>query len=133
MKSPRSGKSLSPHELVRFIDLLAQTGNFALACERLGRAKSGLYKRRLRDPLFDSECIAALAMARMDLPSGERQARIRSVESCNCSGLSNGPRTSFPWGLDHPQGYEEPPPSSAPPAPGILFTCSEKPAKVQLQ
>src|SRR5947209_6412854 len=39
--------------------------------------------------------------------------------------------TSVPWGLYHPQGYEEPPPSSAPQARGELSTCPGKPAKVQ--
>src|SRR5204862_5900922 len=33
---------------------------FAFACARLGRAKSGLYKRRVRDPAFDAMCKAAL-------------------------------------------------------------------------
>ena len=69
LSSPRSGKTLSPHELVRFLNLLSQTGNFALACSTLGRSKSGLYKRRLRDSLFDSECVAALATFRMENPS----------------------------------------------------------------
>ena len=69
LSSPRSGKTLSPHELVRFLNLLSQTGNFALACSTLGRSKSGLYKRRLRYSLFDRECVAALATFRMENPS----------------------------------------------------------------
>ena len=69
VSSPRSGKTLSPHELVRFLNLLSQTGNFALACSTLGRSKSGLYKRRLRYSLFDRECVAALATFRMENPS----------------------------------------------------------------
>lgn len=63
MKSPRSRKKLSLHELARFLALLAETGNFALACDRLGRAKSGLYKRRARDPDFAAGCEGALARA----------------------------------------------------------------------
>ena len=63
-RSRRARKTLSAHELVRFLDLLSETGNFALACERLGRSKSALYKRRIRDSLFDCECHAALALFR---------------------------------------------------------------------
>ena len=62
--SPRANRKLSRHELARFLGLLARTGNFALASARLGRAQSGLYKRRIRDPRFDSECVAALALFR---------------------------------------------------------------------
>ena len=51
----RARRKLTTHELARFLALLAETGNFALACDRLGRAQSGLYKRRIRDSLFDSE------------------------------------------------------------------------------
>ena len=65
VSSPRARRKLTTHELARFLALLAETGNFALACDRLGRAKSGLYKRRVRDSLFDSECVAALAMFRL--------------------------------------------------------------------
>jgi hypothetical protein len=75
VSSRRSGKTLSAHELVRFLDLLSQTGNFALACSTLGRSKSGLYKRRLRDSLFDSQCVAALATFRMEDPSREREGQ----------------------------------------------------------
>ena len=71
----RAGRTLSPHELVRFLDLLSQTGNFALACSTLGRSKSGLYKRRLRDSLFDSQCVAALTTFRMEDPSREREGQ----------------------------------------------------------
>ena len=63
--SRRAGKTLTPHELARFLALLAETGNFALACLALGRAKSGLYKRRIRDSFFDSECVAAIAIFRL--------------------------------------------------------------------
>jgi hypothetical protein len=75
VKSPRSGKTLSTHELARFLALLAETGNFALACDRLGRAKSGLYKRRARDRAFAAECVAALAQARMGAARPEHGRR----------------------------------------------------------
>ena len=65
VSSRRANRKLSAHELVRFLDLLSATGNFALACEKLGRSKSALYKRRIRDSLFDSECIAAIALSRL--------------------------------------------------------------------
>ena len=68
--SPRANKTLTTHELARFLALLAETGNFALACDQLGRAKSGLYKRRIRDSLFDSECVAAIALFRSSLERG---------------------------------------------------------------
>jgi hypothetical protein len=64
-RSRRARKTLTTHELARFLAYLAETGNFALACDRLGRAKSGLYKRRIRDSLFDSECVAAIALFRL--------------------------------------------------------------------
>lgn len=67
VKSPRANKTLSTHELARFLDLLAGTGNFALACAHLGRSKSGLYKRRARDPLFDARCKGAIARAQSAL------------------------------------------------------------------
>ena len=60
---PRPRKSHSAHELRRFLALLERTGNFALACATLGRAKSGLYKRRQRDPAFAARCRAALALS----------------------------------------------------------------------
>jgi len=56
---------MSVHELARFFTALADTGNFALACEAVGRAKSGLYKRRARDPIFAADCQAALAQFRI--------------------------------------------------------------------
>lgn len=74
MQSQRSGKTLSRHELARFLALLAQTGNFNLACHRLGRSRSGLYKRRARDPAFAAECEAALAQFRLDPSSRSRPA-----------------------------------------------------------
>ena len=60
-RSRRARKTLSPHELECFLGHLAATGNFALACDRLGRAKSGLYKRRARDPVFAAQCQGARA------------------------------------------------------------------------
>jgi hypothetical protein len=72
VKSPRARRTLSTHELARFLALLAETGNFALACVSLGRARSGLYKRRIRDSFFDSECVGAIALFRSSpsLPGG---------------------------------------------------------------
>lgn len=52
-------------ELARFFTHLADTGNFALACDRIGRAKSGLYKRRAADPVFAADVEAALAQFRL--------------------------------------------------------------------
>jgi hypothetical protein len=48
-------------DLDRFLLHLARTGNFALSAEWTGRAKSGLYKRKARDPHFAARCEAALA------------------------------------------------------------------------
>ena len=73
--SPRAGRTLSVHELARFLARLAATGNFALACESIGRAKSGLYKRRARDPVFAADVEAALAQFRIELSSGEIPVR----------------------------------------------------------
>ncbi|MBA3729840.1 MAG: hypothetical protein H0W92_03410 [Sphingomonas sp.] len=66
---------MSVHELARFFTALADTGNFVLACEAVGRAKSGLYKRRARDPIFAADCQAALAQFRIGLPSPAREGR----------------------------------------------------------
>jgi hypothetical protein len=60
-RSPRFRKSLSAHERACFLLALGGTGNFALACRNIGRSKSGLYKRRARDPEFAADCNAALA------------------------------------------------------------------------
>ncbi len=57
---------MSVRELARFFTALADTGNFALACEAVGRAKSGLYKRRARDPVFAADCEAAVAQFRIE-------------------------------------------------------------------
>jgi hypothetical protein len=65
--SPRARLKMSIHELARFFTALAATGNFALACDRIGRAKSGLYKRRARDPVFAADVEAALAQFRIAL------------------------------------------------------------------
>jgi hypothetical protein len=80
VKSPRSGKTLSTHELARFLSYLADSGNFALACDRLGRAKSGLYKRRARDPLFAADCVAALAQHRSSSSPGRGGGPPKAVE-----------------------------------------------------
>ena len=79
MRSRRSGKTLSTHELARFLACLAETGNFALACDRLGRSKSGLYKRRARDPAFAAECVAALAQFRISSSPGRERAEARRL------------------------------------------------------
>lgn len=48
-------------QLAAFLANLAETANFALAAKRAGLVKSGLYKRRARDPAFAADCAAALA------------------------------------------------------------------------
>jgi len=78
--SPRANRKLSRHELARFLGLLARTGNFALACAGLGRAQSGLYKRRIRDPRFDSECVAATALFRSSPSSSGGGGPSKTVE-----------------------------------------------------
>jgi hypothetical protein len=55
----------SRRQLGRFLNHLAATGNFALAADRTRLAKSGLYKRRSRDPAFAAECEVALAQFRL--------------------------------------------------------------------
>ena len=67
--SRRACRTLSIHELARFFTGLADTGNFALACDRIGRSKSGLYKRRARDPVFAADVEAALAQFRIESSS----------------------------------------------------------------
>ena len=57
-------RTTGKHDLDRFLLHLARTGNFALAAEWTGRAKSGLYKRKARDPAFAARCQAALAQFR---------------------------------------------------------------------
>lgn len=89
MKSPRSGKKLSPHELALFLFYLARTGNFAFACDRLGRAKSGLYKRRARDPDFAAECGHALALARSSLWRTEGGRRPGAADAKSATTLSS--------------------------------------------
>jgi hypothetical protein len=54
----------SRYALDSFLRQLARTGNFALAADFAGLAKSGLYKRRARDPAFADACSAALAAHR---------------------------------------------------------------------
>ena len=73
--SRRAGRTLSVHELARFFASLAATGNFALACESIGRAKSGLYKRRARDPVFAADVEAALAQFRMEFLADRNSVR----------------------------------------------------------
>ena len=51
----------SPLQLATFIGALVETGNVTLSAERVGLAKSGLYKRRARDPDFDRMCRDAIA------------------------------------------------------------------------
>jgi hypothetical protein len=51
----------SRDQLDRFLRHLTETGNFALAADLAGLAKSGLYKRRARDAAFDKACEAALS------------------------------------------------------------------------
>ncbi len=49
------------YALDRFLHHLRRTGNFALAADLAGLAKSGLYKRRTRDGAFAKACAVALA------------------------------------------------------------------------
>jgi hypothetical protein len=53
-------RKTSRYALETFLRQLARTGNFALAADLAGLAKSGLYKRRARDRAFDEACDAAL-------------------------------------------------------------------------
>lgn len=50
-----------------FLRQLTRTGNFAFSAELTGLAKSGLYKRRARDPDFASACRRALQDHREEL------------------------------------------------------------------
>ena len=43
------------------VSLGVETGNVTLSAERVGLAKSGIYKRRARDPGFDRMCRDAIA------------------------------------------------------------------------
>ena len=54
-------RKTSRYALETFLRQLARTGNFALAADLAGLAKSGLYKRRLRETAFDEACKSALA------------------------------------------------------------------------
>ena len=54
-------RETSPHQLAAFIGALVDTGNVTLSAERVGLAKSGIYKRRARDPDFDRTCRDAIA------------------------------------------------------------------------
>ncbi|MEG3153574.1 hypothetical protein [Sphingomonas sp. RB1R13] len=51
----------SPHQLAAFVGALVETGNVTLSAERVGLAKSGIYKRRARDSGFDRMCRDAIA------------------------------------------------------------------------
>ena len=68
-------RTTGKHDLDRFLRHLARTGNFALAAEWTGRAKSGLYKRKARDPAFAARCAAALATFRSNPPSRLREGQ----------------------------------------------------------
>ena len=93
--SPRAGRKHSATELARFLALLERTGNFALACATLGRAKSGLYKRRTRDPAFAAQCQAAIALFQSPPPdfrgrgTSEAGGRGPSVSPSDCHLPSN--------------------------------------------
>jgi hypothetical protein len=52
-------------QLDLFLRRLAETGNFALAAEQASLAKSGLHKRKARDPEFAATCAAAVAKFRL--------------------------------------------------------------------
>ena len=54
-------RETSPHQLAAFIGALVDTGNVTLSAERVGLAKSGIYKRRARDHEFDRMCHDAIA------------------------------------------------------------------------
>ncbi|WP_310468451.1 hypothetical protein [Sphingomonas sp.] len=71
--NPRAGRTMTARELARFLGHLAATGNFALACARAGRARSGLFKRRARDPAFNAECERALTAFRLNSPTPSGQ------------------------------------------------------------
>ena len=59
----------SRYALDTFLRQLSRTGNFALAADLAGLAKSGLYKRRARNPAFAAACESALAAARTAVTS----------------------------------------------------------------
>ncbi len=73
----------SRHALDRFLHHLTRTGNFALAADLAGLAKSGLYKRRTRDPEFAEACkkASAAVSSSPSLPrGGDPSAGERMVE-----------------------------------------------------
>lgn len=70
-------KRTSGQEIARFLRHLSETGNFALACDRIDRGKAGLYKRRATDPIFAQQCDAAIAVARAHLTAEKAKAAAR--------------------------------------------------------
>lgn len=70
----------SRYALDTFLRQLARTGNFALAADLAGLAKSGLYKRCARDARFNEACEAALAQARRELTSVRPEEALSKVE-----------------------------------------------------
>ena len=87
-------RKTSGYALETFLRQLARTGNFALAADLAGLAKSGLYKRKARDPDFAEACETALATFRSNLPS-----RLREGQGEGLSCLTAHPVLSGSGGL----------------------------------
>ena len=76
-------RKTSRYALETFLRQLARTGNFALAADLAGLAKSGLYKRRARDPAFAQACEAALIAARTQLKTAHPEEPLSKVEAAS--------------------------------------------------
>jgi hypothetical protein len=79
----------SRYALDTFLRQLARTGNFALAADLAGLAKSGLYKRRARDRAFEEACETALAAFRSSPERGGGPPK--AVEGSNKDYLLTAP------------------------------------------
>ena len=61
-------RKTEPRHLAFFLRQLERTGNITLAAEQSGLAKSGIHKRKRRDPAFAAACEQALAAYRSSNP-----------------------------------------------------------------
>ena len=113
--SPRAGCKLDAAEQAAFLNTLAATGNFAFACEAIGRVKSGLYKRRARDPDFRARCDLSLAKFRgakklsspprgCSRPSAVRRTAGKEQDSDACRQAG----AAWRGALEHSQGNSDP-------------------------
>lgn len=73
-------RKTSRRNLTFFLRQLELTGNITLAAERSGLAKSGIHKRKRRDPAFAAEVARALAIFRSSLSRSDGEVAARRAD-----------------------------------------------------